>query len=157
MGPVAYLDEIKRHVGLGTKTVQVAPGRGEARKVVGARIDVLHLEDEGNVVLLGRGEARAAHGRGLETSHQLSVQVDGVLVVLDGVSQTQDERDGGLVDRMAVLDGDALGAAPRHLLEGGDDAVIRPLGAVPREGRLHVLSVSKISLSSAGNYPADSD
>lgn len=138
-----YLDQIKRQVGLGTKTVKVAPASRVARKAEAPSEMLGHLEHEDDIVLHGHGEARAVHGRVDEAVQELLVQVArGILAVAHGIPQTADEAGHSLEDGVALANGDALRAAPGQLLQGGDDALERTLRALLGEGGLFSLSVS---------------
>lgn len=61
---MTYLDDIQGDAILGDQDVEVAPALGKTRLAKGTLLHLTHVDNEGNIVLLGNREALAAHRRG---------------------------------------------------------------------------------------------
>lgn len=131
-----YLDHVQGRAGLGGHGPLVGPVVGEARHVEATHLLLRQANSVGDVVLLADAETVTQQGRGPQALVQLVVEVllvlAGVQVGLEAVEQTQE----GLVDGVALSNGDVLGHVPGKLAQGADHALVRTLGAIAREGRL---------------------
>ncbi|KAH7358622.1 hypothetical protein B0T11DRAFT_284839 [Plectosphaerella cucumerina] len=145
-----YLEQIKRNIVLRTESIEVAPRSRKARKAVRQSLLAIHVEEIDEVVLLGHGETGAQHDCASEAAQQLRIEVHRIRLVDDGILQTHDQLEGALEDGVTLADGDALGAAPGHLLQGGDEALVRALGAFLGEGRLLLMVSTSPSPASKG-------
>lgn len=131
----AYLENVQRNARFWGQGVGVAPGVGEARLVEATLLDLIQVGSEGDVILHRHGKARTQHGRSDETSQELHSQ-SFIALIADSHLQHDDEVQGRLVHRIALLDRDELGHVPRDLLDGADHALKGALQAVTREWRL---------------------
>jgi len=113
----------------------MAPGVGEARLVEATLLDLIEVGCEGNVILHRHGKPGAKHCRGHETTQELRGQ-GFIALIADSQLQHDDELQGRLVHRVALLDRDELGHVPGHLLDSADHALKGALQAITREGRL---------------------
>lgn len=133
---MTYLDDIQGDAILGDQDIEVAPALGKARLAKGTLLHLAHVDNEGNIVLLGNREALAAHRRSDDSLTQTMSKVDLVTLVANVAHEDAEEIAGGLVHGMTLLNSDVALHLPRELGQGANEALERTLRALLRKGRL---------------------
>lgn len=108
----------------------MAPGLRIEGLVEKAHLILFHLDEPSNVVFHHGSESWAVHGSADQTSLKLARQIKLVVLPQYTACKEAEKLAGRLINSTTLRDGDAVGEAPRQLLQGADEALVRALRAL---------------------------